>query len=403
MWAYTAALFFFQLANPGAEGLEALEKGNYEAATQAFTKAVQTDPNDYSAHFNLALAYGFLAKDAAAIGEYRKVLELKPGLYQAQLNAGILLLRQKKPAEAEPLLESAVTQKPSEYRPHYYLAEAQLASGAVAKAQESYQAAIAIDAKQPGAQLGLARALAQQGKSAEAAPYFRQAAQLDPKYGDSLLELAALYEKNSQIAEAIEIYKQFPGNSAVAERLGELLLQSKQYGDAIPRLEEAYSKSPTEANRVGLAMAYVFNHQPEKATPLFDKAVAEEPSNFDLRVMYAHALRDQKQYQPAARQFQEAVKLKPESGHTWDELGGVLYLAEEYQLALAAFERAHQLGENIAGNWFLRAIILDKFHQLKPALAAYQQFLAMSRGDNPDQEFQARQRVRIIQRELEKR
>ena len=150
-------------------------------------------------------------------------------------------------------------------------------------------------------------------------------------------------------------------------------------------------------------MAYVFNHQPDKATPLFDKAVAEEPSNFDLRVMYAHALRDQKQYQPAARQFQEAVKLKPEFGHTWDELGGVLYLAEEYQLALAAFERAHQLGENIAGNWFLRAIILDKFHQLKPALTAYQQFLAMSRGDNPDQEFQARQRVRIIQRELEKR
>src|SRR5215471_18183113 len=403
MWSCAAALFFFQAANPGAEGLEALEKGNYEAAVQAFTKAVQTDPSDYSAHFNLALAYGFLAKDAEAVVEYRKVLGLKPGLYQAQLNAGILLLRQKKPDEAEALLESAVSQKPSEYRPHYYLAEAQLASGALAKAQESYQAAIAIDAKQAGAQLGLARALAQQGKLAEAAPYFRQAAQIDPKYGDSLLELAALYEKNGQIAEAIEIYKQFPDSSVVAERLGELLLQSKQYGDAIPRLEEAYSKSPTEANRVGLAMAYVFNHQPDKATPLLDKAVAEEPSNFDLRVMYAHALRDQKQYQPAARQFQEAVKLKPESGHTWDELGGVLYLAEEYQLALAAFERAHQLGENIAGNWFLRAIILDKFHQLKPALTAYQQFLAMSRGDNPDQEFQARQRVRIIQRELEKR
>jgi len=39
---------------------------------------------------------------------------------------------------------------------------------------------------------------------------------------------------------------------------------------------------------------------------------------------------------------------------------------------------------------------------LKPALEAYQRFLSMSQGKNPDQEFQARQRVRIIQRELER-
>jgi hypothetical protein len=38
---------------------------------------------------------------------------------------------------------------------------------------------------------------------------------------------------------------------------------------------------------------------------------------------------------------------------------------------------------------------------LKPALEAYQQFLAMSKDKFPDQEFQARQRVRIIRHELE--
>ena len=60
-------------------------------------------------------------------------------------------------------------------------------------------------------------------------------------------------------------------------------------------------------------------------------------------------------------------------------------------------------GREYGGNWFFRAIILDKLKQLKPALEAYQQFLSLSQGKNPDQEFQARQRVRIIQRELEKR
>jgi|SRR5579871_300239 len=402
MWIAAAALLFFQTAGPSADGLKALEDGRYDAAAQSFAKAIEADPSDYSAHFNLALAYSFLQKDNEGIAEYRKALELKPGLYQAQLNAGILLLRQKRPAEALPLLESAAGQKPSEYRPQFYLAEAQLGTGAAVKAEASYRAALAIDAKAPGAQLGLARALSQQGKLADAAPYFRQAAQ-SPQYRDALLELAGLYEKNGQAAEAIEIYRQFPENPGAAERLGALLLDTKQYRDAIPSLEQAYAKAPSAAGRVALAMAYTFDGQSEKALPLLEKAVGDDPANFDLRIMYAHTLRDRKQYPAAARQFSEALKLKPNDGHTWDELGGVLYLAEDYQNALAAFDRAHQLGENIAGNWFLRAIILDKFHQLKPAIQAYQQFLSMSHEQNPDQEFQARQRVRILQRELERK
>jgi Tfp pilus assembly protein PilF len=324
-------------------------------------------------------------------------------LYEAQLNAGMLLLRQKKPAEALPLLESAAAQKTAEFRPRYYLADAQLAAGNPGKAEENYRAALEADGKSPGAQLGLGRALAQQGKLAEAAPYFERAAGLDANYRDSLLELAALFEKSGQADKAIEIYRRFPGNPAVAERLGELLLESNQYSDAVPRLEEAYSKSPTEANRVALAEAYVFNQQPDKALPLFEKAVAAEPANYDLHLMYARALRDRKQYPPAARQFSEALKLKPDAGPIWNELGGTLYLAEDFQPALAAFDRAGQLGENTAGNWFMRAIILDKARQLKPALEAYRQFLSLSQDKNPDQEFQARQRARIIQRELDKR
>ena len=72
-------------------------------------------------------------------------------------------------------------------------------------------------------------------------------------------------------------------------------------------------------------------------------------------------------------------------------------------LELVRVMRARDLGENTPGNWFFRAIILDKLKQLKPALEAYQKFLSLSQGKNPDQEFQARQRARIIQRELEKR
>lgn len=397
------ALLFFQTAGPGADGMKALEDGRYEAAAQAFTKQIEADPADYTAHFNLALAYSFLHRDPEGIAEYRKTLELKPGLYQAQLNAGILMLRQKNPADALPLLDAAATQKPAEFRPRFYLAEAQLAAGDSAKAEQSYRAALTLDTKSAGAHLGLARALAQQGKLTDAAPEFRQAAAADPEYRDSLLELAGLYEKQKQYAEAIELYREFPGNAAAEEHLGALLLASKQYGDAIPRLEQGYAQSPTSANRAALAAAYIFNNQAAKAIPLLDKSVNEDPSNVDLRLMYARALRDQKQYAPAAREFAAATKLKPDAAPVWDELGGVLYLADDYPAALSALDRARQLGENTAGNAFFRALVLDRLRQLKPALEAYQQFLSMSDGKNPNQEFQARQRAKLLQRELDKR
>jgi tetratricopeptide (TPR) repeat protein len=181
------------------------------------------------------------------------------------------------------------------------------------------------------------------------------------------------------------------------------MLQSRQYNDAIPQLEAAYTQSPTQPNRVALAKALLFARQLEKALPLLDQAVSAEPGNYDLRMMFAMALRDRKQYPAAASQFLEAAKLKPAESQTWTDLGGMLYLSGALPQALAAFDKARDLGENTPGNWFFRAIILDKLKQLKPALDAYQKFLALSKGAHPDQEFQARQRSRIIQRELEKR
>jgi hypothetical protein len=50
----------------------------------------------------------------------------------------------------------------------------------------------------------------------------------------------------------------------------------------------------------------------------------------------------------------------------------------------------------------VRAIMLDKIKQIKPALENYQKFLALSDGKHADEEFKARQRVRILEKELGK-
>src|SRR5262245_12479848 len=402
MWALAPFLLLLQ-ADITSEGLKALEEGRYDAAVSAFTKAIGSDPKDYFAHFNLAMSYTLSNKDAEAIAEYRKTLELKPGLYEAELNGGIVLMRQKNPADAAPLLEDAARQKPAEFRPRYYFAEALLQTGDYVRAEENYRKAIALDPKSAGGQLGLAQALVQQGKLGDAALFFREAAKLDSQYRDYLLQLAQLYEKANQPAEAIAIYREFPDNPAVQQRLAEMMMESQKFAEAIPRLEEAIKQNPDNSKRIALASAYVFTQQLDKALPLLDQATSAEPANFEVRMMYARALRDRKQFAPAARQFYEAAKLKPSEPKPWTELGDMLYMLGDYPQALGAFQNAEKAGENSAGNWFLRAIILDKLKQLKPAKEAYERFLGLSGGKNPNQEFQARQRVRILDREINKR
>ncbi len=394
------ALLLLQKADPQADGLKALDEQRYADAAAIFSKAIAADASDYTAHFNLALADTFLKKDSEAIAEYKKVLELKPGVYQAQLNLGQVLLRNKQAAEALPYLEAAAKQKPAEFRPQFYAGEAAFAAGEAGKAEEYYSAAARLNPKSAAAELGLAHAAAKQGRIADAEPHFRKAAELDPSFKDALLELASLLEANKQPAKAIEIYREFPENPAARERMGALLLESGEAERAIEQLETAVKESPTAANRYALAMAYVRHKELAKAEPLLQKAAEEDLTNLELRMAYARVLRDQRKFGPAAQQFAIVAKAKPDSVDAWSELAGMLYLLHRDADTLNALDRVKQLGAEKPGHIFLRAITLDRDQQYKPALEAYERFLAADNGASPDDEFKARQRARILQREL---
>jgi tetratricopeptide (TPR) repeat protein len=403
MWACAAVLLFLQAPDYYAEGAKALEAAKYDQAADLFGKAVAADPKDYAAHFHLALSYTMLKRDADSLAEYKKVLELKPGLYEAELNIGILLIRDKQADAAADYLKQAVDQKPKEFRPRLYWAQALLDSGDPAKAEEQYRAALALDPKSAAAELGLAHAQVRQDRLADAMPHFRAAAQLDPNYRDGLLELAGLYEKNHQNAEAIAIYQEFPENAGAQERVGQLLLESKHSADAIAPLEAAMQKDPTPANRLALATAYLFEKQFAKALPLLHQSVAAEPGNYALHMMYGRGLRDSKKYDLAAQQFFQATKLQPDSREAWNELAGMLYMLEKFPESLSALDRAHQLGDDTPANYYFHAITYDKLRALKPALDYYRQFLDRSKGQFPDEEWKARQRAKLLDRELNKR
>lgn len=398
-----APFAFAQAADFEAQGLKALDARQYDDAVALFSKAVAADPKDYSAHFNLGLAYSLLGKDAEATPEYKSALELHPGLYEAELNLGISQLRTKDAAAAAASLKNAAQQKPNEYRAQFYLGEASLANGQFADAEAAYRAAVALNANSAPAELGLGRALAREGHRSEAEPYYRKAVTLDPSYKDALLDLASLYEENHQPGEAIAIYREFPQNPGAQERLGALLLESGQASEAIPPLEAAVAKSPTPANRLALAQAYVHEKQLALAEPQAAAAAKAAPQDIPLQLFYGRLLRDERKFPEAASQFLAITQLKPDSVDSWNELAGVYLVAGQYPQALAAFDRVKALGAETTAHFFFRGMAYDHLHQVKEALDNYNKFLAGSHGEHPDQEFQARQRARILEKELGKR
>jgi tetratricopeptide (TPR) repeat protein len=145
------------------------------------------------------------------------------------------------------------------------------------------------------------------------------------------------------------------------------------------------------------------HNESEKALPLAQKAVEEAPQDFDLRMFYGRLLKEKKDYIGAGREFLAAAERKPDAVKAWNEYVTMMTLTDNYPQALAALDRVRALGAENAGDLFFRAIILDKLKDYKPALEAYRKFLDAAQGKYPDQEFQARQRARIIQNILNKR
>lgn len=382
------------------DGVKALEAGKYEDAVRILSKQVTADPEDLAAHFHLGLAYSFLNQDAKAEAEFERVLALQPGLFEAQLNLGQIQLRQNKFNEAQKVLLEAVGKKPDHARAHYLLAEAHAALKDT-RANEHYKRALDLDPKLSGARFSLGLLYLDRGELGLAQPLLEQAASEDPVYRPGLLRLAQALEAKGEIEKALTIYER-SGDVGARERAANLRLKAGKTEDAVAALEKVVAESPTAANRFALAIGYLRSKQLDKAELQLGEALKLEPQNSELRAAYARTLRDQRKFDPALVEFRRLVLADASKAEYWSEIAGLLVIQQRFAEAIAALEKVQQLGAEKPGHVYLKALSLDRLDQNKAALAAYQEFLAASKGVNPDEEFKARQRIKVLEKEIRK-
>lgn len=382
-----------------SQGMKAFEKQDYATAITRFGQAISQNPDDVSSRFYLALSLSITGKDAASLDHYEKLAAAQPEIYEIRLNYAQALANTKHFEEAAAQLAKAEQLKPAQPKTVELMAAtgmAELAAGDDAGAAKRFEAVLALQPKHAAALLGMGEVSLKTGDKVAAETWFRKAAEGNPAAQRELLTLARIYEGEGNFDKAVALYREFPGDSLAQERIGELLLEQGKAKEAIASLEASVKGQPSFENRQKLAVAYLRAGDAEKAASTMQAAVEAEPGNAEAHSVYGRILRDSRQYGPAAGQFGQAIKLNPKDTMAWSEFAGVAVLAEQYQAAFDALAQLDQLGGLKPGHHYLRAIILDKFQNDEQAIAEYELFLAASNGHNKDEEFKARQRLRML-------
>jgi Flp pilus assembly protein TadD len=382
----------------------AMDKNDYAAAADSWTKYIALHPEDAYAHFQLGYADTALKKTDEAIAEYGKAEELKPEMAEAHLNLGLLLLKDNPEKAIEPLAHAAEA-TPNEARPRVLLGWAYERSGQADKALEQYRHAAALDSKSFDAHLFPARVLLAENRPAEAEPEFRQALELRPDSDAAQLGLAQsllAQKKTDDAAKTLDAYlKLKPQDSDVRVQYASLLFGMGRLDEALAQTTEAQQGGTISADLWKLR-ADILAQQKNSAgaADALAHASALEPKDPEIHARLGRTLLELKNYPGAARELTTAFQLDPKSTDALRDLVLAHYLGGDYSGALQVLDALAKREALSAGQWYLRGACQDKLGDKPDALAAYQQFLQLN-GDKPNDEyFIAAARARALAREL---
>jgi Flp pilus assembly protein TadD len=388
------------------EAQAALEKNDFEAAIPPLQKFIAEKPDVAFAHFQLAYAYTALKRTAEAQAEYEKCTSLDPKMAEAYLNLGILLM-EKNPAQAVPPLERAVELLPSASRPRDLLGMAQERSGDLKDAAESFEGASRLDSKDLDSLNHLGGVYLKLNRPAEAESRFRAALRLDPKSEEALKGLAFSLDAQKK-PEALDAYRAYlavkPQDQVARTGMLHFMVEHGQYDAAAAEIEKSANGQPPGVEQLKLeADIEIAQKKYPEAIRTLKQAVALLPGDAQLHAGLGRTYLQVRDFPSAERELKAALQIDGSNLAFWKDLSTTYYLAGNYQATLATLDVISKVETPGAGPWFIRALCYDKLGQVQAALDAYRKFLALDENQNPDQVWQANQRIHVLEKAPEKK
>lgn len=380
-----------------------MQAQQFAQAEEKLQSLAATQGKNAQLWFDLGFCQSHQDKTSEAVISYKKAVELAPNWFEANLNLGIALAKSGDQAGAVQALQHAVGLKPvsggQQAVSKAWESLAQVLEESDAKsAAAAYEKAAGLDPGNYDLYMRAGRMLEKSGDLKGAEEHFLKSAGAGNAQGMALLiDLLNQQQRYTEAETWLRRYmKQNPQDAKAQEQLGKLLAAEGRPQEAIVALEAAGKISSASPPSRELAKLYLETRQYQQAEPLFRQLLVNNASDPELHLGLGISLLYQLKYADAERELIQAIKLKPDNADAYGYLADAARESKHYQLAIRALDaRAKYLPENPM-TFFNRATSYDNLRMPKQAAENYKRFLAVAGGKYPDQEFQARHRLKAI-------
>lgn len=401
---------------------DAIQKNAFGAAETLLRKAIDEDPNNYQAWFDLGFVLNRLDRTDESIAAYRKSVAAKPDVFESNLNLGLMLVRANNP-DAEQFLRAATGLKPTSHveegQARAWLALAHLLESKKPEdALAAYRKASELTPKDPEPHLSAGLLHERQKEFSDAEAEYKQVLTLDrhsadphnvdshandPQNTEAAIGLTNIYMKSGRIGDAEPLLRRLaaerPDDAGIHLQLGRVLAAQGKKDDAITEIQAALKLAPADSDaQRELADLYASAGKNDLAETAYRALVAAHPSDAELHRGLGQALLRQKKFPEAQQEFLAAVRLKRDWPDVYVDLAFAASENKNYELAIRALNGRTMLSAEMPPIcFFLRASAYDHLHDYKQAAVDYHHFLDVANGKYPDQEWQASHRLIAIE------
>jgi tetratricopeptide (TPR) repeat protein len=385
-----------------------VEKKNYTRAVELLTGFLKDYPNDPTAHFQLGYVYGLLQRGYDSVSEYRHATELKPDFAEAHLNLGLALIDAKDFSGAAGALQRAAELMPGQARPRYLAGLAFERSGNIPNAIAQYELAAPLDASNFDLFFHWGMALLHSDRAEDAEKQLRAAIALrsDSEPAHNALIDALLRQKKTDAA-IVELRATLERNGGDAQsrlKLATALYELGKPADALAELDRADANGAPSAERAKLRASILISQKDwDGAAKTLAIAVTAAPDDAALHAEYGRILLQQRDFTAAERELQRALKLDGKQTDALRNLVSTEYLAGNYAGTLQLLDLLAKREAPLPIVLFVRATCYDKLQRKPDAVEAYKKFLDADNNKNDKEDFQASERLKVLQKELTKK
>ena len=232
-----------------------------EAAADAYTEALKTDPTSVDALAALTAIDLDAKRVQTAVTRVERAVIESPESVPVRLLAGRLYESIGDHGKAEQHLTRAIGLEPSNLDAYTLLGQVYIRQARLAEARQQFAHLAEQQPENPSAATMIGMLFEAESRPSDAQAQYEHLLAVSPRAGVAANNLACLYLRNGRLDEALRYAlvakEELPHLPQVSDTLGWIYVQRKQSNDALPLLSDAAERQPeSPVYRFHLAVAY---------------------------------------------------------------------------------------------------------------------------------------------------